>query len=905
MRTVYKNHSTALAALLLLPVGAVVAGCGADSLFDDAVRGNVVVVADIDNGPGGSRTCIDPKTYSGNVTGVLWTPDDRLGVFGTAGTLNACFSNVENSANRGRTSFTGTLAAGEVPQYAYYPFSESNSGRTADNLLGTVNGEQTFSLDTGLLSDDWKYGSLRGNSDEGYEFSMKHLFAMAKVDISAAGSALEGQRLDYITLKVSPADASSAKRRIHGDFTFNATNGSYSLAGEAAEGDDGVKMTWSDRPQLTSGAKYTGYLTLIPDIHEGDQLTITVATLEYAATYKVRCKVDFQSGSIYTLPLDLSYLANTMKADYNEDPYVRALPAITSLKFTVAGNEGKILDKKLRTTASSSKYSSEFVSVSEETATISADSIGLTIPYLYNHKLVPTFEVSKGAVVTANGKEIKSGETEVDWAVTDRITVTADGDSRTYRVHIGNTGLPVVVIKQSESGDFSKKYTGGLTIGGNNIGGTLLNQFVDFMVRGKDTDWVEDDEMTVYNADGTVDMPMTLCGVRLRGNSTQKLPKKPFAIKLTQKQPVLGMAAHKRWCLLANWLDRSMIRNLVGFAAANATTKAWKNTEGAAEGLTWNPSGKSVELVIDGRHVGNYLICEQIKIGSKRLNINDNYEDLTADAKSSEYEDCGYLVEFDVMQDETYKGVTSRGVTWQLKDDVLPAEYHTKIKTKMQAIEDAIKGGNFEAYSQLIDIPSAIDQWLIWELALNREYTEPRSIYGYFNGGNDKLHFGPVWDFDRGTFQNPDQAKSMGSTRVKPWNAFLSSTSKISKSGGYKENQQPCMWYPLLMDDAAFVKAVQDRWTILYPYLQQVVSEIERFGNENALSWKYDSEMWPGTASALNAGYPSGFSDFSGDENLTDYPSVIENLINCYNGRLEGLDALIRAGNFKVSESKF
>ena len=223
----------------------------------------------------------------------------------------------------------------------------------------------------------------------------------------------------------------------------------------------------------------------------------------------------------------------------------------------------------------------------------------------------------------------------------------------------------------------------------------------------------------------------------------------------------------------------------------------------------------------------------------------------------------------------------------------------------MQAIEDAIKGGNFETYSQLIDIPSAIDQWLIWELALNREYTEPRSIYGYINGGNDKLHFGPVWDFDRGTFQNPEKAKAMGSTRVKSWDAFLSSASKISKSGGYKENQQPCMWYPLLMDDAAFVKAVQNRWTILYPYLQQVVSEIERLGKENALSWKYDSEMWPGTASALNAGYPSGFSDFSGDENLTDYPSVIENLINCYNGRLEALDVLIRAGNFKVGETKF
>ena len=256
------------------------------------------------------------------------------------------------------------------------------------------------------------------------------------------------------------------------------------------------------------------------------------------------------------------------------------------------------------------------------------------------------------------------------------------------------------------------------------------------------------------------------------------------------------------------------------------------------------------------------------------------------------------------MQDENCKGVTSRGITWQLKDDV-PTDYVSKMQTKIQAIETAIKGGSYAEYSQLIDIPSFIDQWLIWELALNREYTEPRSIYGYINGGKDKLHAGPVWDFDRGTFQNPDKARLMGSDRVKPWNAFLSSSSKVSWSGGYKDGQQPCMWYPLLMDDAEFVQAVQTRWAVLKPYLESVVNEIRRLGEENTMSWTYDSTMWPGTATALNAGYPSGFSDFSGDENLTDYAEVIENLVNCYSGRLEAMDALINADSFKVSESPF
>ena len=868
------------------------------SCAEEALEGNnrlrtETITADMpeDMGQPGTRTCIDMNSSSNGTTGLLWQSTDTIGVYGQQGTTcNAPFA-CQATTNQAQATFSGQVVEGDPSYRAYYPYSAENDGVDIDHLKGCLPQEQPFDLATRKLTGDYKYGAPVGNTKR---FTFRHLFSMLRVSVDAKGTNLEGDCLDRIILSVK--DAQGNPRSVCGSFTFSARNGAW---GDLTETSDCIVMPWTSAPQLTTGKTYQGFITILPTVMTGDHITITVLTDKHKAEFTAPCLVDFEAENIYNIPLTLEGFKNNPDFGYTETEL--QLPTITSFGFKVAGNEGKILDKKLQTTASSSSYSSEFVSVTEETATISDDSIGLTIPYLYDFNLVPTFTVSEGAVVTANGKEIESGKTVVDFTRPVTFTVKSGDVEHDYTVSITNTGLPVVVIKQSKSGNFDKVTIGGFL----GIGATTVNKFVDFWIRGKDTEWVADDEMTVYNADGTVDMPMTLCGVRLRGNSTQKLPKKPFAIKLTQKQPVLGMATHKRWCLLANWLDRSMIRNLVGFAAANATTKAWKNTAGAAEGITWNPSGKSVELVIDGRHVGNYLICEQIKIGSKRLNINDNYEDLTADSKSTAYEDCGYLVEFDVTQDETYKGVTSRGVTWQLKDDVLPDDYHTKIKTKMQAIEDAIKGGNFETYSQLIDIPSAIDQWLIWELALNREYTEPRSIYGYINGGNDKLHFGPVWDFDRGTFQNPEQAKAMGSSRVKPWNAFLSSASKISKSGGYKENQQPCMWYPLLMDDAAFVQAVQDRWTILYPYLQQVVSEIERLGKENALSWKYDSEMWPGTASALNAGYPSGFSDFSGDENLTDYPSVIENLINCYNGRLEALDDLIRAGNFKVGETKF
>ena len=901
------NSNHIKSALLTVLAGAVLTACNGLDVFEESVPDGKTVLISVtadENAGMETRSCIDPTVYRDGVTGLMWSPRDSIGVFSADGTENARF--VSNSdANVKNAVFAGTMGA--VPEYAYFPYTAENDGLSPTELKGSVGSVQKYNLGSKVLSYDWKYGSRKSDysSEEGYRFAMKQLFSLGKLQFSADGSEFEGQALHSVRMRITSADG-SVVRRINGSFTFDATKGSYTMTGDAQDGTDNViTLEMEGSPRLSAGSSYTAFITLIPDVKEGDTLVLTFNLSECSVQFKVKIQRDLKQGFIYDFPMSFTSLAEKMAEQFGETPTVKTLPTLSALKFTVADNKGKLLDKQLVTTVSSS-YSSSFKSVTEHVATIDGNNVSLVIPYLYNFNLVPQFTATEGAIVAADGMVLESGKTAVDWAHVSSLTVTKDGLTRSYDVAIRNTGLPVVVIEQSGSGDFSKKYTGGLNIGNSNIGGTLLNQFVDFMVRGKDTDWVEDDKMTVYNPDGTVNMLTTNCGVRLRGNSTQKLPKKPFAVKLTSKQPILGMQTHKRWCLLANWLDRSMIRNLVGFEAAKATTSAW-TAAGIDEGMIWNPSGRSVELVIDGRHVGNYLLCEQIKIGSKRLNINDAYEDLVADGLSSNFEECGYLVEFDVMQDENYKGVTSRGITWQLKDDVLPDSYASQIGTKIQAIEDAIKDGKFATYSQLIDIPSFIDQWFVVELAMNREYTEPRSLYSYYNGGNDKLHAGPVWDFDRGTFQNPTKAKEMGSSRVKSYTAFLSSSSKVSKSGGYKENQQPCLWYPLLMNDPDFVTMVKERWAVMYPYLQGVVDYIVKYAAENALSWEYDSTMWPGTATALNAGYPSGFSDFAGDENLTTYEAVIQNLIECYTARLEGMNTLINNAteSFEVSESTF
>lgn len=549
---------------------------------------------------------------------------------------------------------------------------------------------------------------------------------------------------------------------------------------------------------------------------------------------------------------------------------------LLSFGFDIASNNGKLLSRNVVNNGTSSSIST----VSRLDATIDGDNVSLTVPYLYDFKLIPEFSTSDGAEVYVNGSLQTSGVSEVDFSRPVKYEVRSQSGSHFYDVEITNSGLPVVVINQSKSGDFSKEYIGGS--GSFNFGKKLANQFLDFMVRGKSTDWVSDDLVAVYNADGTVNVAPSAAGVRLRGNTTRKYPKKPLAIKFNKKQSVLGMPKHKRWILLANWLDHSMLRNATAFTIARAITSTAKNS-GMPAGIPWNVNGTNVELVIDGTHVGNYLLCEQIKIDDNRLALQPNYEDCQKDGLPSAFENCGYLMECDNNYDETFKFKTStRDIPFMLKDDVLPSDYLTRIQTKVNGIEKNLIAGDFASAYNDLDIYSVIDQWMIWELTSNREYIEPRSVY-YFMDGDGKLCAGPVWDFDRATFQDPDAAGSMGSNRVKPWNSFL-----YEKA----DSKNPCMWYPLLFKDSSFRAAVKERWNALYPTLQSIAGEIATLGEKNRKSYERNNAMWPTTVKARHA-VDNNFTDWSGDETIVGYDNVTSNLIRCYTGKLNAMNTRI------------
>ena len=97
--------------------------------------------------------------------------------------------------------------------------------------------------------------------------------------------------------------------------------------------------------------------------------------------------------------------------------------------------------------------------------------------------------------------------------------------------------------------------------------------------------------------------------IKGHGNTTWSLPKKPYKVKLDTKAGLLGMPSGKDWVLLANYDDKSLLRDQVAFEA------------GRRVGMAWTPNSQFVEVFLNGQYQGNYQLTEEIKIDKHRVNI--------------------------------------------------------------------------------------------------------------------------------------------------------------------------------------------------------------------------------------------------------------------------------------------
>ena len=75
---------------------------------------------------------------------------------------------------------------------------------------------------------------------------------------------------------------------------------------------------------------------------------------------------------------------------------------------------------------------------------------------------------------------------------------------------------------------------------------------------------------------GFEDLTINEIKMKGRGNSTWEQPKQPYSIKLAEKESVLGMPKSKRWVLIANYSDKTLLRNCyASYLGNNIYNSTW------------------------------------------------------------------------------------------------------------------------------------------------------------------------------------------------------------------------------------------------------------------------------------------------------------------------------------------
>lgn len=815
-----------------------------------------------------TRTQLDIEPTEDGSLGIMWSPGDKIGVFGKS-TKNAEFHGTFTTAVASGL-FSGKMT-GDNPEFAYYPFVKGATDSKA--IPVTVAKVQTYTDATSIAANDVKASDTPVKKADGsHSFVFKPMVSILKTEVTF-GSKLAAigstEKLQYIIFRQKNTGI-SAGRSWTGDFTMNLGNlasGLTAVDGKTAS-EITIKLSNDEDGGVAVGNKAVAFATIAPDIKKGDVIEIELRTNVHKVTFEVKAVADFKAGVCYDVPLSLDNLKeehNFTVGNLDANP-----PAFESFKFEIANNEASLLKKtavlNTSTTKTEVKAAEDFTCDIDKTL----NTVSCCIPYLYNFTLAPTFTVAEGVKVYCNGELQESGVSTQDFKNPVEYTLVDGTEKSTFTVSVNNTGLPVVVVNVNTPGTVS---------------------FLDFSIPAKSADWSEADDIAVYK-NGVADLNKAGCSIRLRGNTSSNYDKRPMAIKLNKKAGILGMKEHKRWILLSPWTDMSLIRNYLAFNIAQTIQNHFINgpTDGSTlgKGLVWNPSGQNVELVINGIHAGNYLFCEQIKINNNRLKMtNPIFEDVVEKNTSPTVKDCSYLIEFDNNFDETWRfKTTMRELPCLFKDDFkVTAKNGTtydgsaifeNLKTYINAIESNLTYGYYtEAYKSL-DINSVIDYWFVYEIAMNDEIQHPKSVYMY-KDGDGKLSAGPVWDFDSQNFTNVDTEKNQWYYHT--WSSLLIERSKSGEGLQY-------MWWPLLMKDQSYINRVKARWADVYPDLVEIANRVvEDRRKANRLSDYYNRKIW-------KVGNYLDWHWQCGDEDM-EFDKVMDNLKYVYNKRLENLNRTI------------
>ncbi|MBQ5335313.1 MAG: CotH kinase family protein [Oscillospiraceae bacterium] len=214
--------------------------------------------------------------------------------------------------------------------------------------------------------------------------------------------------------------------------------------------------------------------------------------------------------------------------------------------------------------------------------------------------------------------------------------------------------------------------------------------------------------------------------IKVRGNSTALVLRKPYTIKFDEKKDVLKMGKAKKWALLANAFDPTMMRNCIAFTLAEKL------------GFAFSSQRCYAELYLDGSYRGCYEIYEPVEVDKQRVNI------------SKDWKEREFLIEYEDNREK--EGVTYFNITSHPKyrfaveyPEVPTAEQLAYIQETTDSCYEVLRTSDYEQIQALIDTESFAKLYLLNEFMKTLDFGMS-SVFFYWKGG--RLYAGPPWDFD-------------------------------------------------------------------------------------------------------------------------------------------------------------
>ena len=252
--------------------------------------------------------------------------------------------------------------------------------------------------------------------------------------------------------------------------------------------------------------------------------------------------------------------------------------------------------------------------------------------------------------------------------------------------------------------------------------------------------------------------------IKVRGNTTAYGGKRPYNFKLSAKTDLFGFGKSKKWALLADWYDPTLMRNALALDLAQKL--------GDLPAIDHKP----VEVWMDGIYQGFYLLTERIEANEDRVDINEK--------------DGDFMVELAIPlraeEGNTYF-YSAEGKFFRLREPEEPSvDTLMQIKSTMSSLHTVLSSGDYGAVKELIDVDSFVSYYVLNEYLQTCDF-EQLSVYFYYKDG--KFYAGPPWDFDN----------SAGLKFNKPWSSW----------GAFAAE---CHYYKQLMQYPQFVEAVYQKY---------------------------------------------------------------------------------------------